>query len=163
MATVYSAAGSTAVKVRDLSPNGALIEGNSIPAPPTTVRLCRGSLEIAGELVWCSAGRAGIKFNSAILVLDWLPRALAKSHQQRTDEAVQAAKLARQAHPISPANPDVRRFDRMSACDLRELKDALESLAEDLAADPAIIERHLAKLQTLDLVVQALCSVARER
>ena len=162
MATVYSAAGTAPVKVRDLSPGGALIEGGSLPSLGSLVRLSRGSLEVPGEVVWSSANRAGLKFDAAIRVQDWLPRTLARSPQQRTDEAVQAAKSMHYAKDEGPSG-GTRRFDRMTAATIKNLRTALVSLAEDLAADPEIVERHLSKLQTLDLVVQALGSLADER
>ena len=73
MATLYTPTGSSPVKARDLSSGGALIEAGVIPPVGTRVRLCRGSLNITGELVWCRGERAGLRLESSLSVAEWLP------------------------------------------------------------------------------------------
>jgi hypothetical protein len=77
------------------------------------------------------------------------------------DEIVQQVKASGTVH-TDPAPP---RFQsgKLTALELTRLTVALESLAEDLAADPDVVKRHLAKLQTLDLVAQALRKLAAGR
>lgn len=161
MATIYAGTGSAPVKVRDMSSGGALIEGAVIPSPGTEVRLCRGSLNIMGEVVWCKDARAGLRFESNVSVADWLPSGRAPAAQQRVDELVQQAQASKIVH-AAPADDPLKPRE-VTALELTRLRRAIESLAEDLAEDKAIMERYASKLQTLDLAAQALRKLAAER
>ena len=161
MATLYCDAGSAPVKLRNLSSTGAMIEGGLIPATGTKVRLSRGSLNIVGKVVWSRSERAGLRLDSSILVSEWLPGGRAAAAQQRIDEIVQHAKTSNTAGAESTstllASPAA---EVVSASDLMRLSRALDALAEDLADDPAAVERHGSKLQTLDLVAQMFAKLA---
>jgi hypothetical protein len=162
MAAICVGLGSEPVKVRNLSTNGALVEGAILPRPGTQVRLCRADLNIDGEVIWCRDGRAGLRFNSEVAVEDWLPQGSAKANQQRVDRLVRQFKTSGVAWAPSAAPDDVPGKD-ISVAELDQLRTAIESLAEDLAADDAIVERHMSKLQTLDIVAQALGKLAAAR
>jgi len=162
MAAIFAGLGSEPVKVRNLSSDGALIEGAALPQPGTQVRLCRADLNVEGEIVWCRDGRAGLRFNAPVAVADWLPQGAAKASQQRVDNLVQQFKTSGVAWAPSAALDEVPGKD-ISVTELNFLRTAIESLAEDLAADAAIVERHSSKLQTLDIVAQALGKIAAAR
>lgn len=140
MATLYAGSASLSVKVRDLSSTGALVEGEGMPALGTAVSLRRGSLSVAGELVWRRNRQAGVRFSSSVDPAKWLPQ------------------RARDAAAYSLSKPG-----RLSALELTRLCVALESLAEDLASDHNIAERHIGKLPTLKIVTEALRKLAAER
>jgi hypothetical protein len=163
MAAIFVGLASEPVKMRNLSPDGALIEGASLPQLGTKVRLCRANLEVDGEIMWCVGGRAGLRFQSPVVVADWLPAGSAKVAQQRVDQLVQ--KFKHVGRNNSPSSATIAEIDgkRIDQVELVHLKAAIESLAEDLAADPAIVERHWSKLQTLDIVGQALGKLAEAR
>ena len=163
MATLYAASGSSPVKVRDVSPRGALIEGGVNPHPGTSVRLCRGSVSITGEVVWRQGERAGLLFESNLVVAEWLPGGRAVTPQRRVDELVQHVKASATATTRSSGNIPTVQPCKLSALELTQLRVAIESLAEDLATDPDIVKRHMAKLQTLDLAAQALGKLAAGR
>jgi hypothetical protein len=163
MATIYADTGSAPVKVRNLSSSGALVEGGVLPPPGATFRLCRGSLNITGEVVWSRDGRAGLRFASGVSVADWLPRGKATAPQQRVDDIVQYAKASLIPTSISPEDCPIFETNKLSSLDMTRLRQAIESLAEDLANDPLIVERHASKLQTLDIAAQALRKLAAER
>lgn len=163
MATIYAAAGSAPVKVRDLSSRGALIEGAVIPPAGTRVRLCRGSLSIGSEVVWANEGRAGLLFDSRVSVADWLPSVRALAAQQRVDEVVQQTKASQTVHAAPAAVPLTFAPCEFSALELTGLRQAIESLADDLASDPSVLERHASKLQTLDRAAQVLRKLTAER
>lgn len=55
------------------------------------------------------------------------------------------------AHHYSPSA-------RSSPLELMRLKQALETLSEELADDPLVVERHGSRLQVLDVVAQPLGS-----
>jgi hypothetical protein len=160
MAAIFVGLGSEPVKVRNLSPNGALIEGASLPESGTKVRLCRANLEVDGEIMWCRGGRAGLQFQSPVVVADWLPAGSAKAGQQRVDLLVQKFKNDGLNNP--PSSVTIGEIDgkKIDQDELVHLRAAIESLAEDLAADSSVVERHWSKLQTLDIVAQALGKLA---
>lgn len=163
MATLYAGAGSSAVKVRDVSPAGALIEGGVVPPPGTQVCLCRAGLTITGTIVWSRGDRAGLRFESRTSVAEWLPRGGALAPQQRVDEIVQQVKASGPARPLSRRDVPTFQSATISDVELTQLALALESLAEDLAGDAGVTTRHMEKLQTLDVAVQALRKLAAER
>lgn len=113
--------------------------------------------------MWCKDGRAGLQFGSSVVVADWLPQGSANAGQQRVDRLVQ--KLKNDGLSPSQSSIAIGEDDRpdFSAQELNHLRKAVESLAEVLAADAAVVERHLSKLQTLDMVAQALGRLAAAR
>ena len=162
MATLYAGTSSAPVKVRNMTPAGALIEGAIIPPPGTAVTLRRGSLAIAAEVMWCSEARAGLKFVANASVAAWLPRGRALSAQQRVDEVVEQVKASTAIPADSPPSNDSR--DRsVTALELTRVRKLLETLGEDLANDDDVVVRHGAKLQSLDLAAQLLAKLASER
>lgn len=164
MATIYTDSGSAPVRVRNLSPTGALIEGPVLPPPGSQVRLSRGSLSIMGDIVWHKDGRAGLRFKSTVSVADWLPHGRSVNAQQRIDEIIQHARTSSKGvDPRTPISWLTPQSTKLNAIDLRRLKMAIQSLSEDLAADLVAVERHGSKLQVLDVVAQALGKLASER
>jgi hypothetical protein len=162
MATLYFDSGSAPVKVRDLAPRGALIEAGAIPNPGTRVRLCRGSFSVTGEVVWQKAQRGGLRFDSSVSVTDWLPGG-AMAHQASVDRKVQQVKFSESTQSLAPSASRPLSYSKLSAKDLIELRVAIESLADDLAGDSDVVQRHSSKLQTLDLAVQLLKRLVAER
>jgi hypothetical protein len=158
MATIYTDNGSMPVRLRNLSAKGALAEGSDLPSVGEKVRLCRGSLEIAGELVWCEDGRAGLRFETLVTPGDWLPMGRTLSPQQRVDEVFQEARSS--VSSTSAAAQTQVRSQWVTTTDLLRLKKAVEILADALADDPSVLERHGSRLQVLDAVAQTLRKLA---
>ena len=52
--------GATAVRVRNLSARGALIEAAVLPLAGTSVELIRGELKVGGAVAWLSGNKAGL-------------------------------------------------------------------------------------------------------
>lgn len=144
------------VKVRNMSPSGAMVEGPALPAMATVCCLSRAGIALRGAVVWTAGGRAGLRFDDPAIVSQWLPAG--PRTQDDVDRTVAEAKQAR-TH-IVPSPPS-RVFSKpVSASDAALVADTLESLADDLAADPAVVARHMHKLQALDLAVQTLRKIA---
>lgn len=162
MAAIYGEAGSTPVKVRNVSPGGALIEGAVVPPPGSRVRLCRGSMSVTAEVAWSEDGRAGLHFESAVCVADWLPGGRGTSHQQCVDEMIQEVRASHLVSVPAGGCPGPQ-SNEVTAVELTRLTEAVESLAHDLARDPAVVKRHMLRLQTLDLAAQTLRKLAAER
>lgn len=140
--------------IRNLSPAGALIEASVLPKPGVSVQLTRGSLTIAGEVVWCEGRRAGLKFGGRIAVADWLPSGSGLA-QAQVDQVVHAVKAgipsSRMADASKPAPAS-----RSQAGQVAELEILLGLVAEGLADDSSVVARHGDKLQILDMVRQRL-------
>jgi hypothetical protein len=60
------------VRVRNLSPAGAMVEAAALPARGTLIRLLRGRLAIGGEVVWTAERRCGLAFAGSVSVRDWM-------------------------------------------------------------------------------------------
>ncbi len=54
------------VKLRNLSPEGALVEGSELPAVDSPVIFRKKELKLAGRVAWVTAGRAGIAFDALL-------------------------------------------------------------------------------------------------
>jgi len=160
IAALYSEGGSAPVRIRNLSPSGALIEGIVLPLPGALVRLSRGSFHVSGEVVWSADGRSGLRFSNSISVPEWLPGASPASGQHHIDELVFKAKLGRPApveHP-APAGPassgDV-------ALELARLASGLTRLCYELAADDHVASRFPENLQIIEATAQHLDGLAK--
>lgn len=162
MATISAASAWGPVKVRNLSPSGALIEGAVLPAAKEKVCLRRGPLRVTGEVVWCGSGQAGLRFLSRVEVKEWLPASGNRLAQQRVDELVQQVR-----GEGSPCRPSVisetAELHPIGGSQLVELATALEALGNDLAGDAGVVDRHFSKLQTLDIAAQLLRKLSAAR
>lgn len=155
MASLSARGASGPVRVRNLSPTGALIEGGVLPVPGEPVSLLRGSLRTDGKVVWCHNGRAGLRFDALVTVSDWLPKGAHQSRQHQSDSIIRKFKAEKGAHPPSAVYKEVAPSG-VTSSDLETLVRELDLLAEALAEDDVVIIRHGAKLQVLDAASQAL-------
>ncbi len=57
---------SLSVKLRNLSKDGALVEGDPLPVEGSEVRFRRGDLAVSGRLIWVRGNRAGIQFTEQL-------------------------------------------------------------------------------------------------
>ncbi len=160
-AAIYVGVNSEPVRVRNVSAKGALIEGAVLPQAGARVRFCRANLKVEAEIIWSKNGRAGLRFATPICVSDWLPTKRSKG-QQRVDRIVHDLTKTGATCTENDGSGAVRNLD-LSFRELDELRLAIESLAEDLASDSAIVKRHWFKLQTLDLAAQAFGRLAKAR
>ena len=65
-ATLEHGGGSQAVKLRNLSEEGALVESEKLPIEGTTVHFIRNDLNAPGRVVWVSGRFAGIAFSDKL-------------------------------------------------------------------------------------------------
>jgi hypothetical protein len=154
-ATLYTdGAGSVPVKVRNLSPGGAMIEGTQMPTSGAPIRLERGPLAVAGAVVWSAHRRCGLAFAHSVSVKEWMSPPQSPALRQR--QAAEAAEqLLGTAFPVSPS-PSA---EALSA-DLQQAARLVEQLGDVLAADPDLLGRHQAELQSVDIVLQMLDAAA---
>jgi hypothetical protein len=155
MATIFAGNGSAPVKIRNLSPSGALIEGARLPPQAAEVSLRRGSLIASGKVVWCSNGRAGLQFESLISVAHWLPGGEALREQERVDAVFHGAEGKNE-----PGSVSLQPQGSVTAAEILKTKAMLEVLADALADDADVLVRHGTQMQALDLAVQMLGKLA---
>jgi hypothetical protein len=160
-AALYSEGECCPAKVRNLSDFGALVEASVLPSPGTTIRLCRGSLAVSGEIVWRRGGKAGLRFNSAVTVADWLPNGSCRD-QSRVDEIVHQVRTG--AAPAIESNMPQHRVESLSISqELKAIASSVERLAETFAADTYVLGNHGSKLQQLEVLTQRIRRIADAR
>jgi hypothetical protein len=84
-ATIEIDSSQVSVKLRNLSENGALIEGDRLPAEGAETRFRRGNLEVNSRVVWVEGKFAGLNFETLLNREDLLrhvPRGKAKAQCQ---------------------------------------------------------------------------------
>lgn len=157
MASLVTSTARETVKVRNMSSGGARVEGTSLPAPGMPCLLHRGDLSLEGTIVWARDGKAGIRFERPADVGLWLPSG--RRTQSEVDIAVKTAKAELVSAPAARA-PAPLFSAELSREDVMHTAAAMESLADQLADDPAVVARFMTKLQTLDIAVQTLRKLA---
>jgi hypothetical protein len=164
-AVLYTSAGSAPVRVRNISEKGALVEGSELPEPETDVRLSRGSLSALGQVRWSLEGKAGIAFVAPVQVANWLSSCSIKGHQERVDELVLAV---REGSPFATNGQSPQQSSSLTVPNGRQLTERLvqihqsiEQIAEALAADPMVLNKHGAELQKLEAVVRVIASLVK--
>jgi hypothetical protein len=60
------------VKIRDISSEGAMIEGDAVPSEGTDVILQRGPIEVFATVVWSDGRQCGLEFESVLEEEDFL-------------------------------------------------------------------------------------------
>lgn len=153
-ATLSSAEITGPVRIRNMSRQGALVEGSVLPSAGSRVRVSRGSLRASGIIAWRNANRAGIQFESVVAVSEWLPRGPG-TPQQKIDEIVFAHKTGAMVSPEPASTPQDMQDE------LRQLEQMLRKVAEDFARDGLVCERHLASVQLLDGAADKLAGLAK--
>jgi hypothetical protein len=157
VATLTAGAASAAVRVRNLSPTGALVEAPALPAVGSAIVLRRGVLEAIGSVAWAAAGRAGLSFTAPVTVSAWLPTKHA-ARQAQVDQIAFSVKHA--ARPVAvSAEPAVANRAVMSSdaaiADLVRLRAELDHLGDLLAQDAAVVATH-PEIQLFDSASQQI-------
>ena len=153
------------VKVRNMSPIGAMLDSPLTPIPGTKVELIRGTLIAQGTVIWSSNNRCGLRFSSEVSVEQWLA-APTSAQQERVDEIAYLAKTG----AIHGATGETTTANQAAAAPpKRELIEGLQvvvrlmhALETELASSPETISRHGTRLQHLDIAIQMIQAIARE-
>lgn len=147
-------------KVRNMSPNGAMIESPITPPVGTAIRLMRGELIAQGVVIWSLTNRCGVLFSSKISIKEWLA-APSKAQQQRVDDMVALVK-AGGSSGHGEAIADGPRSHAQLVDDLAQIVKLMQGLEDELSSSTATLERHGSKLQNIDIAMQMLRAVAAE-
>ena len=158
IATLCWREGSAAVRLRNMSGRGALIEGAILPNPGSAVVLKRGSLEISGRMAWAGSGQGGLSFNAMVRVTDWMLKR-DNAHQDRIDEIIAALKSAEV--PEESTTAPVNGLDGQAAIDdeLLLLRAELIQLGNGLAEDVVLVATH-PEIQFIDIALQRIDRIA---
>ena len=159
VATLYAGNTSAAVRVRNLSPSGALVEAASLPPPGATVVLRRGLLEAAGRVAWSGQGRAGLSFDGSVMVSAWLPTKQGAGQAQADQVAFGMKQGSRSpaSAPSVPAAPAAM-TPQEAIADLVRLRAELDQLGDVLAQDMAVVAAH-PEIQLFDAAGQRLAKI----
>ena len=159
-----SGGASSPVRIRNMSPTGALIEGGFAVARGETVHLVRGGLSTEACAVWCASGRCGLKFPRSVEVKSWLAPP-GNGEQQRVDALVRLVQAGAVPLPVPELDPPVvASVGRAAqfADDLGGVGAMLGALSDALAEHPRVIAEHAGALQSLDIAMQMLAAIAEE-
>jgi hypothetical protein len=163
-AALYCDGCSSAVRIRNISATGALIEGAVIPGTGSLVQLVRGGLIVHALVAWSAERRCGLKFSGSIDVHQWRA-APTNGEQHRVDEVVRLVKAGAVPLPVPPlSHTSARSESGVSAAalsaDLRNVSELLDKLGETLSGDLQVVARHGPALQNLDIAMQVICAVS---
>ena len=163
-ATVEVDGRSLAVRIRNLSVRGAMIESPGLPREGSAIVIERTGLKIGGTLRWASGPRAGVQFDRTIDLAAWSPSlALSARNQADVDGAVAAVRAG--LVPTAPTERSKRTLNetllrgRISE-EMGRVARMLEIAGDALAGDPAVIAHHLERLQEFDMASQMLIELA---
>ena len=159
LAAVLDVAGSSfPVRVRNLSPTGALVDGRDLPGKGDAVRLQRGPYSAVARVMWCKAGACGLRFASAVPVQEWIAYGSGHTGQQGVDQMIASVRAG--SAPADEAKCPTT-IDRMQTVEqLQAVADQLQDAAESFAAIPAAVAEGSAALQSLEAARQRLVDLS---
>lgn len=152
-AVLYCDGSSSVVKIRNISPDGALLEADLLPPAGSLVQLMRGGLIAHALVKWNETNRCGLNFSGAVDVQRWRTTNL---EQQRVDEVVRLLKAGAVPLPVAPPARTHGDPGPVLASDIRRVSEILANVGGDLAGDPLILEKYGAMLQHFDIAAQLL-------
>lgn len=168
-ATIESRGSNDAVRIRDISETGAMVEGRLLPGVGEELTLRRMHLQTSGRVVWRSSQRCGIKFEDAVVVKEWIGGSRSGgpqiSGQSRVDDIKAAVRAgadgtARREVPEGEAEELLGKLDVRVAQELVYVARLLELVGNELADEPVVVQRHSAALQRFDVASQMLGHLA---
>jgi hypothetical protein len=153
-ATLVAAGTSGPVRVRNISPRGALLDGPNLPPQGSAVGLRRGSLKANGEIAWQERDQCGVRFKTEVEVEGWVR--VGHAGQHRVDKIVTL--LHRPPFRDAASLVLTSSEDSVSAIseDLTETCERLANIADLVAAQPEELLRLDAIAQRLRQHLQAL-------
>lgn len=158
----------SAVRIRNLSESGALLEGGAFPHAGEKLTLRRTDLEIGATVVWRTASRCGVKFDGRISVGEWVSGTVggaASTRSQARVDNIQAAVRtgllpAHIARPASSPEELANSLDGRIAEELAHVRRLLEKMGEEMSSEPIMVQRHSRALQGFDLACQTIGHLA---
>lgn len=158
-----------AVRIRDLSETGALLEGRNLPGQGKTFKLRRLHFETIATVAWRNDSRCGVKLEEPIVVRDWIGGTRgtgpALSGQSRVDDLQAAVRAgASETRACAERRPDPQRvedkLDERLAEELAYVVRLLQAMGTELGDDLFVLQRHQGLLQKFDVASQLLGHLA---
>jgi hypothetical protein len=150
-ATLHFGAQSFAVRIRNLSAGGALLDGSKLPGEGAKVHLRRAHLAAAAEIVWQMQELRGLRFSAEIDVHEWMRQ---REHvgQQRVDRVVDALRRT----GVQTESMQGLAEDTPPHADLESLCIALAQISERLANSPALTDAIAEEVLRLEAIILSL-------
>jgi hypothetical protein len=159
-ATLVMAGGSVAVRVRNISARGALLDGAKLPPEGAAIDLRRGSLIAHGEIAWHTDDQCGVRFDADVDVDGWTRR-VGHPDQQQVDQIVALVRRPAASDAVAPV-PPVSLVPPAREDSLASISADLAQACERLAARPDLVIACAAELQELDAIAQRLKNVVQK-
>lgn len=165
-ATVEVNGRNLAVRIRNLSRQGAMIESPGLPKSGSAIVIERTGLKVGGLLRWTSGARAGVQFDRTIDLAAWSPSlGLSARNQSDVDDALAAIRSGADPSPLPNPPRCSAPIDNLALRgrigeELDCVARMLETASDALAGDPNVIARHIERLQELDMASQMLVELA---
>ncbi len=163
-ATLRAGSQALAVRIRNMSVTGALIEGPVLPLPDTRVELVRAELHATGRIAWVDNGRCGVALDARVSVGTWLSGKF-PAHQAQVDALVEEARRDLDTSPdkVVPLPDPASGLGRNDPAtdEIDKIIATLATLEDALTADPAVVAAHMVELQALDEAQQRLVALKR--
>jgi len=150
-ATLLAAGVTLPVRIRNISPTGALLDGAGLPPEGAVIHLRRGSLTAGGEVAWQRDGLCGVRFDAGVVVNDWVRRTEHKG-QARVDEMIALVRN-------SPNDRGGSAGPQESADSLRSISAELTQSCERLANLPDVVATCSDEILRLDAIAQRLTNL----
>jgi hypothetical protein len=144
------------VRIRNVSETGALIEGDVLPEVGASLLLQRGNHEVGAEVVWVRAGRCGVRFAGLIVVSEWA--GVQATTRSDPDSSPLPSSLLPQ--PAPPAAGETL-LPRRVAEEIAYVQRLIDSIGEELVANPVFVNRYQRSFQNFDLASQILGHLSR--
>lgn len=160
-ANLHAQPASGLVRLCNISPVGALIEGQGLPSVGHEVELRRGALAVPGRIVWRGDDQAGVSFSERTEVADWFPDAPPQASVDRAFQRIME-EFRERGLPPSPVVPAPLHNSCITVDDMARVAALLDVLADALAEDSGVVMRHTDKLQSLDIAAQLLRKLAKQ-
>lgn len=162
-ATLFCEGASNPVRVRNISPAGALIEAVHSPSAGSLVQLVRGNLIVHALVAWADGGRCGLKFSGSVDVQRWRASPT-NTEQLKVDEVVRLVKagavpLRVAAFDTEPGTTNFEAGHGELGVDLQRAIDLLQKMGDALAFDDRVAAEHGSVLQNLDIASQVVRAV----
>lgn len=150
-AALSTGVASRPVRIRNLSANGALLEGQNLPDVGTQSVLRRGSFSASGAIVWQKQKYCGIQFDGLIDVNEWVKGAGPAGQKVIDAKIAKFRGASRSSVPIS------------TSVDLSDIAESLGRACERIAALPNMSTELAEELLKMDAIVRAIQLAARHR
>jgi hypothetical protein len=170
-ATISAGVVSTPVRICNLSEEGAMIDGPSLPDVGTALMLRRLDLSTFATVIWSHDGRCGLSLKRRISIGDWVGgvRGAAdgdRPGQSRVDQLLSAIRsgtaLPVETEAPAPNPADARPVEQRIAAELVRVKRVLDRISEELTDDIDVLMRHQRAMQSFDIaakIVEELAAV----